>query len=268
MIQFVDLKGATLLLATLSKANLVDSDLQNANLTLAKANNAILKCADLSGANLNQASLNGADLSSANLSRTDLFQADIANAVIAYANLTAANYAPRSAPPDLYLAGLQGLDSVSFPEGQEVALVQLRDLLQKAGLRDLERDATYTIENGRTKYQISHWRNNTSGAVEGLFRTIAFEWTTRYGRDPGRALRLIIALWALLIPIYGYSMLRVRKGVNGVYIVLPKDRIEVQHHKLYMNSASQVRPLRVSLLAAVGWSSYFSLLSAFQIGYK
>src|SRR5208282_5603209 len=134
------------------KTNLRNSVLQNADLTLAKANNAIFACADLSGAKLEKANLSGADLSSTNLDRADLSQADIGSAVIAYADIAEANYAPRSAPPDLYLAGLQGVESTSFPEGQEVALVQLRDLLQKAGLRDLERDATYAIEKGRTKY--------------------------------------------------------------------------------------------------------------------
>jgi hypothetical protein len=218
--------------------------------------------------------LSGADLSSTNLSHADLSQTDVGSAVIAYANVADANYAARSAPPDLYLAGLQGLESISFPEGQEVALVQLRDLLQKAGLRDLERDATFAIEGGRTKYKIAAWRDNLGGAVDGLFRVVAFDWTTRYGRDPGRALRLIAVLWALLIPIYGYSMLRFpspatrRKRKYGIYILFPKDRVEVHDGKLDMQGTSEVRPLRVSCSAAVGWSAYFSLLSAFQIGYK
>jgi hypothetical protein len=78
--------------------------------------------------------------------------------------------------------------------------VQLRDMLQKAGLRDLERQATFAIENGKTNNSIANWRENPKGAVDGVFRKMAFDFTTRYGLDPARPLFIIVAIWALLIP--------------------------------------------------------------------
>jgi hypothetical protein len=131
--------------------------------------------------------------------------------------------------------------------------VQLRDLLQKAGLRNLERQATFAIENGRTSHSISDWPNNPGGAVEGVFRKVAFDFTTRYGLDPARALLSIVLVWALLIPVYR---------------VWPKDRIEMQDGKPSLDNPARAERLHARGLAAFGWSSYFSLLSAFQIGFR
>jgi hypothetical protein len=81
---------------------------------------------------------------------------------LAGVNLTDAAYAPASPPPDAYVADIQGLRTVVFPKGLETGLVQLRDLLQKAGLRDLERQATYAIERGKTWYLLNlfnYWQS-------------------------------------------------------------------------------------------------------------
>src|SRR5690349_15861697 len=91
--------------------------------------------ADLGGAKLNDANLRGAELNKAHLAR---------------ANLANTTYAPASPPPDAYVAGIQGLRTIIFPNGEETGLVQLRELLQKAGLRNLEREATFSIERGKT----------------------------------------------------------------------------------------------------------------------
>jgi hypothetical protein len=104
-----------------------------------------LSLADLNRARLIRAQLNGANLSSANLSGANLTGAQFANA-----DLTNAIYAPASEPLYPYVAGIKGLATVRVPPGEEIGLVQLRKLLQNAGLRDLERETTYTIERVRT----------------------------------------------------------------------------------------------------------------------
>ena len=50
-----------------------------------------------------------------------------------------------------FVGGIKGLATVRFDPGMETGLVQLRELLQKAGLRDLERQATYAIESNKTR---------------------------------------------------------------------------------------------------------------------
>jgi hypothetical protein len=142
-------------------------------------------------------------------------------------------------------------------------------LLQKAGLRDLERQATFAIESGRTNYSIAH---RTPGDIaEGVFRKVAFDWTTRYGLEPARALFSIALIWALLIPVYSWPIWRYAKHskrASGIYRVLPKDRIELHDGTPSLDNPARVERLHARSLAALGWSAYFSLLSAFQIGFR
>src|SRR5262245_55137110 len=143
---------ANLLQAHLNNANLLQAQLNNANLKLAELNNASLELATLNNAYLSQAALNNADLSVADLNNADLGSASLTGARLAYADLTDEIHAPVSAAPDPNVAGIKGLPTVRIPRGDETGMVQLRDLLQKAGLRDLERQATFTIEYWRTRH--------------------------------------------------------------------------------------------------------------------
>jgi uncharacterized protein YjbI with pentapeptide repeats len=295
------LNNANLEAARLNNANLFRAELNNANLQAAELNHAHLGGADLNRANLfgadldtaelfaaalNQASLDWARLNNANLSGATLRGAhlettSVAGARLAHTNLTNASYAPASAPPDSYVAGIQGLTTVFFPAGAETGLVQLRDLLQKAGLRGLEREATFAIEHGNTKHSLDDWRRNPAGAAEGIFRYVAFDLTTRYGLRPSRALLLIAALWLLLIPIYAWPIWQANRPLTASNIcrIWPKERVEVREHRLTLGNPARIarltldNPARIEQLharglAAIGWSAYFSLLSAFQIGYR
>jgi len=300
MLYQVDLSKANLRFATLNGANLSWAKLNGANLSRAKLNGANLSwaelgsahlqlaelnSADLTGAQLNSADLWGAqlkkallfetglddaDLSLADLSRANLDQTSVAGATLAGSFLTGATYNPRSAPPDPYVAGIYGLSTVRFPSGQEIGLVQLRDLLQKAGLRDLEREATFAIESGKTRNLIESWREEPAGAAEGLFRYVAFDLTTAYGLHPGRALLLIAALWAMLIAVYAWPIWRSKRPLTSGSIARtwPKERIEVRDGQLTLDNSARVERLHKQGFAAVGWAAYFSLLSAFQIGFR
>jgi hypothetical protein len=296
----VDLSGAKLYKADLSKADLSDANLSKADLTGANLREAKLNRADLSGAKLffaklNGASLDGANLTNANLAAAKLNDADlsgakldnaylvganlngadlefasVAGAKLAGADLTEASYAPTSAPPDSFVIGIKGLSTVTFPTGKETGLVQLRDLLQKAGLRDLEREATFAIEHGKAEFSLDDWKENPAGAAEGMFRYVAFDVTTAYGLRPSRALLLIAALWLLLIPIYAWPIWQMKRAPTSgsVYRIWPKDRVEIREHKPTLDNAARIERLHRRGLAAIGWSAYFSLLSAFQIGYR
>jgi hypothetical protein len=137
--------------------------------------------------------------------------------------------------------------------------------LQKAGLRDLEREATFAIERGETEHSLENWKENPAGAAEGIFRYVAFDLTTRYGMRPSRALLLIAALWLLLIPIYARPIWQMKRPptAGSIYRIWPKDRVGVQEPTL-----DTQEQLHRHGWAAIGWSAYFSLLSAFQVGYR
>jgi hypothetical protein len=282
-LSFAKLNRAKLKFAKLNDANLFGAELNNADLSLAELNKAILHNAKLNhadlfltklnNAGLYEAELNNANLFEAELNKADLLRSSVASAVLAYADLTGARYAPRSLAPDSYVAGIRGLSAVTFPPGQEIGLVQLRDLLQKAGLRELEREATFSIEHRKTMTSIYGALGYQPGAAEraeAVFRYIAFDLTAAYGLRPGRALLLIATLWALLIPIYAWPIRQSQRPptASSIYRIWPKERVEVRKDEPTLDDPARVERLHGRGLAAIGWAAYFSLLSAFQIGFR
>jgi hypothetical protein len=169
---------------------------------------------------------------------------------------------------------LEGLESVKFQDGSGVA--QLRQLARESGQRDVERAATFAIEHERTRrlggdslYEWFGYRPYLP-MVEGLFRRLAFEWTTGYGLYPGRALEIILMMLALLTPLYAWVTLQARavRSRAGIYRVLPADRIEVADGQASASNPVTVEKLSLPVRRAIAWGAYFSLLSAFNIGFR
>jgi Pentapeptide repeats (8 copies) len=156
-----NLSGAYLREVNLSNAHLPYVNLSGAFLRFANLTNSDLFLSDLSGvdlveanlidARLNSANLSGVDLTYARLSRADMTDARVNKAKLAYADLTGATYAPKaSEPPDSYVTGIKGLETVHILSGKQTGAVQLRKLLQDGGLREEEREVTYSIERSVT----------------------------------------------------------------------------------------------------------------------
>jgi hypothetical protein len=82
----IDLRGANLSRAPLSRADLRGADLRGTDLSRANVSNA-----DLRGANLSRTDLNGADLKRADLSQASLCEADLSQTDLSRARLFAAN---------------------------------------------------------------------------------------------------------------------------------------------------------------------------------
>jgi hypothetical protein len=287
---------ANLCKADLSRAELNDADLRGAELNKADLIGAELNKADLHWANLNKADLHWANLNDANLTGANLTETRLA-----FANLTGAIYAPASPPPNPYLEGIKGLSTVVFPEGSGSGLVQLRELLQKAGLRDLEREATFAIERGKTWHTLnllSRWANDNQendnvsdpskpledidgfdlvglgkaildhpwvvesilshrGEVgEGVFRLVAFDWTTAYGLYPTCALAIIFWSGVLLIPVYAWAIFRMPHWHDspGIYRIWSKERIEASAGRVRLSDATDVERLSERDWRAVTWA--------------
>lgn len=126
--------------------------------------------------------------------------AKVSKAKLAYVNLKGSTYAPASEPPDPYVAGIEGLATLSAGKGEQIGLVQLRKLLQDAGLDESEREVTSSIQRNRTRDQISSqfW---SLAWIEGVLRGVGFGWTTAYGLHPERALARILLLGIILTPV-------------------------------------------------------------------
>jgi len=258
-----DLSAAQLSLADLTGAHLVGAKAIGINLALAH-----MSRADLRGANLENAELVGTDLVGANLGGTNL-----AGAVLDGTDFTDAYYEPRGGPP-ARVSQLIGLESVRFRDGSGVA--QLRQVARESGQRDVERAATFAIEHERTRKLGGDYLDEWLGhrpylpMLEGLFRRVAFEWTTGYGLYPGRALQIILMILALLIPLYAWVASRARptRSKTGIYRILPADRIEVADGKASASNPVTVERLSLPVRPAIAWGAYFSLLSAFNIGFR
>jgi hypothetical protein len=134
-------------------------------------------------------------------------------------------------------------------------------------LRDLERQATYSIERARTSE-----RRGLPSVFAAVFRRVAFDWTTAYGLHPFRALFLIIAIWLLCVPVYCWSILRdpgQSQQSTGIYQVRPANRISGPAAAPTLAEKSVV--LRVgptNFRNAFPMAAYFSLLSAVNIGFQ
>ena len=287
-----DLSGAKLSGANLRGAHLNDAMLRGADIRRADLNDANLSGANLSYANLVRANLSGANLDGANLTHADLSSANLDGANlkdtrISYAILGNAFYAPVSEPPNSFVAGIKGLETVRFTReiggGTETGLVQLRDLLQKSGLREDERKLTYALERGRTDRALNAWEQEFPRAAEGVFRVIAFDWTTAYGLHPARALGVLLLVWALLIPVYWWPIRRQSPtSTAAIFRIWPKDRIELKKSSTFLpgnerepkvgepilQKDGKVERLQARSLMAIAWAAWFSLLSAFQIGFR
>jgi hypothetical protein len=272
-----NLSHADLSGADLSHAGLADADLSGADLSHAELSGAVLIGADLTGTNLEYATLRRANLFSANLSHADLGNADLSDAdltftqlnktKLAYVVLTDATYAPESESPDLYVAGIKGLETLKLDTGEEVGLVQLRKLLQDAGLRYDERAATYSIEKAvtRDRFLRPFW---SFAWIEGIGRFIGFDLTTAYGLHPAYALCWILLLGAVLTPVYMQAMLH-PTAMSGIVQVFPAGRLDGT-----AGDPAKEKERKKRVIQAKNWrhafpsAAYFSLISAVNIGFE
>ena len=298
------LQNADLVGTQLQKGNLSGAHLQNANMVGTRLQKADLSGAQLQGANMGFADLEHADLSGTHLQNANLFGAQLQNAILigaelqnadlsfasvegaklASADLTGAFYSPASPPPSSYVAGIAGLSTVRVTNDElaqqaEVSgLVSLRELLQRAGYRDLEREATYSIERARTRTAFAAWPGDPLRALEGVLRFVAFELTTAYGLYPGRALLILLGLMLLLSFVY-LSWIRrqgrTRQHRGPIYRIWPSERLveDGQGVRLvtYGDVPGRQRAERLqakTTLGRYGYALWFSLLSAFHIGWR
>jgi Pentapeptide repeats (8 copies) len=216
---------------------------------------AIFNRADLRGATFLFSSLNGASLILTKIDGTYF-----------NASFKGATFVPDGIPAEG--SGMGNLASIHYPEQARPSVERLRDYYRNAGLRDAERQLTHAIEANTTAFLFS--RRSPSGRLEAVFRFIVFDLPTAYGLYPGRALVLIIVAWLALIPVYKRAIAArpVGRGPAGIYLKLPAGRL-VRRNGMTRLAAN---PIAVRLdcqgRSAWKWAAYFSLLSAFHVGFR
>ncbi|MGC2693980.1 MAG: pentapeptide repeat-containing protein [Desulfobaccales bacterium] len=300
-LEYASMIGANLSGKTnLTLANLTAVHLNGANLkgaVLMRTNlsgEADLTKADLSGAYLSAANLNGAHLGGANLSSAYLGMADLTRADLSGADLSGAEFMPKagSLPAASGLLGIKGLDSLKFIGTYSYALTELREIFKKAGMRYEERQVNYSLNRNRRVNALQEIREKAKEGKIGLirkelaqldilFQSVFFEWTCDYGMTPSKPLIIMfIGLFGFTVPYF--LALRSRNPETGIWLLLPSDRVldqKLKDHPIKLTFSLPSPPFptkkgyrfrgrfwrcwRVLRLAF-----YFSLLSAFNIGWR
>jgi uncharacterized protein YjbI with pentapeptide repeats len=223
-------------------------------------NNALLRHTSFVDVLFDDADFGGAMFSGTDLSGTGFFGV----------NLTNAYYSPASAPHVGKLALIAGVATLTFGAGEESGLILLRNAFKSAGLREREREATYAINRRLTELRTQP-SSSLRERAEGWINAILFDWTTKYGMAPGRALELILAIvTAAIVPYWlaarGFG--RGRNRTSGLYKVLLPDRIESRPGQVVINKEARLEKIEAAPLHAFRYAAYFSVLSAFHIGWR
>lgn len=264
------LDGANLFMADLAYAKLDCASLDNANLNVARLTKANLTGANLFGASLVNAGLEGANLTGALLSYADLtdaifFDAELKDAYFSGADLQGTIFEPKSNPEIRSIGAAKNLEFVTYMNNPD-ALMQLRKQFQENGFRTQERKITYALS--RRKAQMD-------GPVERWFQRVAFDLSCQYGMNPGRALQIWLAL--LLFCWLVYALFIHVSGESGIYRIqrtggpTAKEEIEEQIRPRTISARPLRRyPLRLvhQELRVFFWAGFFSLMSAFNIGFR
>ena len=249
----------------LSGKDLTEVGLRAVNLTSANLSGTELKKVDLSYANLQDANLEGA-----NLTDTTLTSTVITGAKFSGANFSKTRYEPDSSGlPNRHVEGLKGLKDVIFQSGRQSGLVGLRKFLKDAGQRELEREATYAIERNKVK---NEWKSkNFLEKFGGSLKFVFFEQTTCWGHCPEKALFLMLIFTTIAAVFYRVPIAKPDDEFQqgGIYLIWPRERLKPNDK--VMIAAVDIRVERLhtgSFVKRVFWALYFSILSAFHIGWR
>jgi hypothetical protein len=238
------LRGAILTRADLRDANFFADDLQGVRFAGANLENADLAGSSLDRADFRSASLKSADLGQATLTDARMDEADLEGAVF--------DIRPDALPRFWSFCVARNIESLRynlFPD----ALYALRARMIEAGRGDLARSLTHAIEKSRTRIM---WRRGEYG--DATLRAVFWDWPTRYGLAPWRALLILLAL----IPFFGCLYFF---GINPdrplLIRVAPGDGVTPESQKVMVPVVK--RDVGSAILAL-----RFSLVSAFAVGFR
>jgi hypothetical protein len=279
------LSRANLSRAPLTKANFSAANLTKADLSKAFAQDAHFSGAKLSKADLSKANLSGADLSDADLSKADLTRADLSGAKLIAANLSGADVGdvvfepkPDSLPLLNTLVLARNLHKMKY-QTIPIALENLRQKFKEAGMRNQVREITYAIQ--RSQRQASMRSGNYFEKLNGLFSFIFLELTCQYGRRPSNALFILVG-FIFFFSIFYIFALKSKRPKTGIWLIFPRERVLKATKKerpfkltakfpprtVHNEVKSKIKITIFRLCRMIKVALYFSLLSAFSIGFR
>lgn len=218
---------------------------------------------NLKGAVLWHANLEGAYLGAANLEGTYLGAANLEGADLWNANLKEALYEPQSGtlPEILGLRSAKNLEMMRFEKSPH-ALEDLRREFKKVGYKEQERQITYAIK--RSEHLNARERGDL---IEPFFNYVFFDLPVVYGLRPGQALWILVSLIPGFALFYGVAIWKHFRH-HGLYRLWPQERIETRGNEAEMADAVKLERLPRDWRHALRYAVYFSVLSAFHIGWR
>jgi hypothetical protein len=226
-----------------------------ANLEFADLRHASLLDVDLSDANLQAANLIHSHLIDVNLTAADLTSVDLEGSVLTRVNFFRAKFEPRNVS-DSMLIGSEGLSTIEFHDPRN--LVKLRNLSKEFGLRNEQKALTAALR----KFAI----DKDTPYEQFLEAYIFGGWITDYGAKPIQSIFILLILVPTFSVIYYICLLRNSHSSN-IWKVWPTESV---------NGIAK-KPFRITeglgehsgqYFWLLSWSFYFSLLSAFHIGWR
>jgi hypothetical protein len=268
--RWLDSEGRSGAVGDFSRTDLSGAQFRNRKLKQAWFRSTNLTGADFSGADLDSADLGSANLAHAHLEGTNLSNADLTNTEVAgarfdEADLDGVTFEARGNPDVRGIASAENLDMMQYDQNPD-ALVQLRKQFQDGGFRDQERKITCAINRSRAR--LDHW-------AVGWARWVLFDETCEYGLSPFRPLVLAFWLWCVCSVLYFVcthtrgraALFRVRKIEANPSASQVVERLEPPHitsHR-WLGRAGQ---LMWGELRDLAWAAFFSLMCAFNIGFR
>jgi uncharacterized protein YjbI with pentapeptide repeats len=220
-----------------------------------------------------------------------MLDTDVEGAHFQDADLSEVTWEAHGKPDLAMLARNEHLETLRF-DNSEIGLVELRKAFMEAGIRGAERKVNYALQRARTDHL---WNDGLEGRNPTVwdrlarnevgFRKVFFDWTCRYGLDPGRALRFIAYLCGLCAIPYAAAMFqrpRVKQNHSDWQVNAPPDTSQsgiwaIPLEKRVSSGSSDPALVHVDL-EKEGWAKglcraltmglFFSVISAFSTGYK
>ena len=241
-LSWCDLSEASLSYANLSKANLSHAKLIGTDLSYAN-----LRYTDLSHAKLINSNLTKANLTRAYLANATLKETDLLDATISYANFKKSVFEPLSIGKGLGFLGASGFSSMTFDSDKIWPVVTLRKMARESSFKSQERRLTAALRKNREKKR--------------FLETLFLDLPSGYGADPGRCLLILGAFFFIFSIPYIFSLMT--KGEEGIWMEWVTKRMK---KKMGNEEPFRLKPHR--WYKVIGYGVYFSLLSAFHIGWK
>lgn len=161
--------------------------------------------------------------------------------------------------PDIHsMADAKYLETMRY-EHSRSPMVALRAAFLKEGYEKQARKLTYAIK--RSDMNVARKKGGFKGWLEWGVNSLLFDLTCGYGMNAFRPLLLMGSLILLLWPFYSLAVWK-PKGADGIFRVWRQDRLRRE-----LGGGAPVR-LEGGGLYCLGYGLYFSLVSAFNIGWK